>query len=206
MRNKRKPLAKPNQVAGYGKPPEATRFKKGVSGNPKGRPKGSLNVATILTRSLRKKVVINENGQRRSVVKLEAGIIQQVNKAASGDLRALQLLVAWANDAEQKENLAATQDPGMNELDQQIPGRTLTKLVIRDHKGRRLFWIQMLKDDHRNLCHPEFSGRLYATVANNHLHVPIDHDRRSKAEHLNASHELSNLFVRVDSRVVGVGL
>jgi Family of unknown function (DUF5681) len=29
---------------GYGKPPKTTRFKKGKSGNPGGRPKGSLNL------------------------------------------------------------------------------------------------------------------------------------------------------------------
>jgi hypothetical protein len=115
-----KPLTEPEKMVGYGNPPKDTRFKKGVSGNPKGRPKGSLNVATILIRSLRKRVVINENGHRRSVWKLEAGIIHQVNKAASGDLRALQQLVEWANEAEQKQNLAATQNPVMNQLDQQV--------------------------------------------------------------------------------------
>jgi Family of unknown function (DUF5681) len=51
---------------GYGKPPQATRFKKGVSGNPKGRPKGSLNIATVFTKTLRERVVINEHGQRKT--------------------------------------------------------------------------------------------------------------------------------------------
>ena len=54
------------------------------------------------------------------MTKLEAGIIQLVNKAASGDLRALHQLVALASDAEQKQNLAMTQNPVMNDLDEQV--------------------------------------------------------------------------------------
>ena len=47
---------------GYCNPPERTRFKLGQSGNPKGRPKGTLNMATVLERALREKVIVNENG------------------------------------------------------------------------------------------------------------------------------------------------
>ena len=43
---------------GYGKPPKQTQFKKGVSGNPSGRPKGSLNMATVLQRTLSEKTAI----------------------------------------------------------------------------------------------------------------------------------------------------
>jgi hypothetical protein len=64
----------PKSQVGYCSPPEATRFQKGVSGNPRGRPKGSLNVATVLTRTLRQKVAITENGRRRTVTKLEAAL------------------------------------------------------------------------------------------------------------------------------------
>ena len=79
---------------GYGKPPEHTRFQKGQSGNPKGRPKGALNVVTVLNRSLREKVVVVEHGKRRAITKLEAAFKQLVNKAAQGDARALQQLLS----------------------------------------------------------------------------------------------------------------
>ena len=77
---------------GYGKPPKNSRFKQGRSGNPRGRPKGALNMATVLARTLREKIVIDENGKRKTVSKLEAAIKQLANKAASGELRAVQLL------------------------------------------------------------------------------------------------------------------
>jgi Family of unknown function (DUF5681) len=47
----RKPSRKEYAI-GYGKPPVHTRFAKGQSGNPKGRPKNpSKNTSTSLTRS-----------------------------------------------------------------------------------------------------------------------------------------------------------
>jgi hypothetical protein len=84
---------------GFGKPPKHNRFRKGLSGNPKGRPKGRRNLATVLERTLQEKVVINENGVRRTVTKLEAAVKQLVNKAAAGDLAALRQLTALAGSA-----------------------------------------------------------------------------------------------------------
>lgn len=109
-----------SQPVGFCRPPEATRFKKGVSGNPRGRPKGSLNVATAFTKALREKVVVNENGQRKTVTKLEAALKQLVNQAASGNLRALRQLVELARDAEAKQNTQAGQAPDLSDLDQGV--------------------------------------------------------------------------------------
>jgi hypothetical protein len=85
---------------GFGKPPRNRQFQKGISGNPKGRPKGRRNLATVLEQTLQEKVIINENGIRKTVTKLEAAIKQLVNKAASGDLIAMRQLTALANAAE----------------------------------------------------------------------------------------------------------
>jgi hypothetical protein len=80
---------------GYGKPPERTQFVKGKSGNPKGRPKGSQNLATILAKAARQRVKITENGRTRSITKLEAIMLQLCNKGASGDLKATGALLDW---------------------------------------------------------------------------------------------------------------
>ncbi|HWX55498.1 MAG TPA: DUF5681 domain-containing protein [Verrucomicrobiae bacterium] len=68
----------------YRNPPQRSRFKKGQSGNPNGRPKGRANLATVLERTLRDTVVIKENGRRKTITKLEAAARQLVDKAASG--------------------------------------------------------------------------------------------------------------------------
>jgi hypothetical protein len=116
--NKRDGQSGSDSSVGYGKPPLSTRFKKGVSGNPNGRPKGSRNVAAVFAKTLREKVVINEHGQRKTISKLAAAIKQLVNKAASGDLRALQMLVALAREAETREAPSSGERSALGEFDQ----------------------------------------------------------------------------------------
>ena|SRR5215469_2524297 len=106
---------------GPGRPPKHSQFRKGQSGNPKGRPKGTLNVATVLERTLRERVVINENGERRTITKLEAAIKQLVNKAASGDMAAFRILSALADSAEERiAEPAATQNQESSDLDKRV--------------------------------------------------------------------------------------
>jgi hypothetical protein len=80
---------------GYGKPPKHRRFAKGRSGNPKGRPKGSKNFTTIFLDVGRQKIKVTDNGVTREITKFEASAMQLLNKAASGDMRALNTLVSW---------------------------------------------------------------------------------------------------------------
>jgi Family of unknown function (DUF5681) len=84
-----------NYEVGYRRPPRQTRFKKGRSGNPRGRPPGSRNFASLVDEALAEPVVINENGRRKKATKLQVIVKQMVNKAAQGDHRSIQLLMAF---------------------------------------------------------------------------------------------------------------
>ena len=79
---------------GYGKPPKATRFQKGKSGNPRGRPKGSLNLATDLASELGELITVSEHGRPRRVSKQRALIKSLMAKALQGDIRAATALLA----------------------------------------------------------------------------------------------------------------
>jgi hypothetical protein len=72
---------------GYGRPPKASRFKKGQSGNPRGRRKGSKSVESVFAKALRERVTVVEKGKRRSITKLEAAFTQIANRSAAGDER-----------------------------------------------------------------------------------------------------------------------
>ena len=78
---------------GYKKPPVHTQFKKGISGNPKGRVKGGKNIWTILQEEAQAVVSYSENGKPTKASKQTLAIKSAFNKAVKGDLRALQLLM-----------------------------------------------------------------------------------------------------------------
>src|SRR5262249_16008337 len=77
---------------GYGRPPAHTPFVRGQSGNPKGRPKGTLNLASLVRKALQETVTVTERGVRKTMPKIDVAIRQQINHAAAGDVRALKLL------------------------------------------------------------------------------------------------------------------
>lgn len=100
---------------GYGKPPRENRFKKGSSGNPKGRPKGKPNLSTTFQKACFEKIVVMENGRRRQVTKLEAAVTQLVNKAVKGDARAMQQVLSIAPLLDSQPAALAT-----HEMDQAV--------------------------------------------------------------------------------------
>ena len=78
---------------GYQKPPKNTRFQKGISGNPRGRPKKVAEFPSIFMKESESFMTIIDNGRRRRISKLEAIAKQLHNKALTGNIQALRLFV-----------------------------------------------------------------------------------------------------------------
>jgi hypothetical protein len=123
----------PEYEVGYKKPPQRSRFKKGESGNPNGRPRGSKNLATLLEKELRQRVVVNENGRRRSITKQEAMVKHLVNKALSGDRRLLQLMLEEIRLLEARAASSATAT--IDDADQQVMRQIQERLLRAAQAG-----------------------------------------------------------------------
>lgn len=78
---------------GYGKPPKSGQFQKGQSGNPKGRPSGTKNLATDLQEELSTKILVKEGNSERAISKQRALIKALSTKALKGDVRAINTLI-----------------------------------------------------------------------------------------------------------------
>jgi hypothetical protein len=112
---------------GYGKPPRGDQFAKGRSGNPKGRPKGSKNLASVILRESRQPVKITGPRGSRTVTKLEATVMQVGNKAAQGDLRAAREFIPMVERAE--ETVGANSTPvTVHELDHKVMQSLLRRM------------------------------------------------------------------------------
>ena len=120
---------------GYKNPPKAHQFKKGKSGNPKGRPRKKkqsssdpgLDLIASVHRELRKSVFVQENGKHREISKLDAFsaqlVAQSVNGKPSQQKMLLSLLMLDTHEETEKQTLEQLQSHDedlLNELYEQL--------------------------------------------------------------------------------------
>jgi hypothetical protein len=118
---------------GYGRPPKNTRFKTGQSGNPKGRPKGAKNEATIWRDILSRKLQIRDGGRVRNVSLLEAMLLKYTERALNGEAKAADFVLNRYQRAE--GSAPETDEP--NRDDQEVIDSFLKRWVEAKSKKRR---------------------------------------------------------------------
>ena len=101
-------MTKPNQPrttepykVGYGRPPKANRFRKGRSGNPRGRKAGEENVIALFKRIAARLVKVNDNGQIKSLSLAEAIILQNYKAALQKNQNAVANMFRLAEEADE---------------------------------------------------------------------------------------------------------
>jgi hypothetical protein len=66
---------------GYGKPPKANQFRKGRTGNSRGKRRGEENIISAFKRHVLKRVKIRDGDQVRSITLAEVVILKNYNAA-----------------------------------------------------------------------------------------------------------------------------
>lgn len=102
--------AKGTYDVGYGRPPKATRFAPGRSGNPRGRPKAPKTFAEEIDKRLSTKVPVMENGRRKLISFREVIVAKTVNKAAEGDHKFISLLLKAQVDQSLRTDGGSTEE------------------------------------------------------------------------------------------------
>ena len=119
---------------GYGKPPRHTRFKKGQSGNPRGRACGSKNLKTLLSEALNEPVIVTENGRRRKITKREAIVRQVVDCSATPDLRAVRIVFDLLRDIEGKSEPASHEPSAFTAADEEVIEQLKARLLRKQEE------------------------------------------------------------------------
>jgi hypothetical protein len=89
MRKSDKSSERADYKIGRGRPPRHTRWEKGTSGNPGGKRKGTLNLATTFEEALLRPVTVTMDGEKKVISVLEALVMRLLDAGIKGDVKAI---------------------------------------------------------------------------------------------------------------------
>jgi hypothetical protein len=129
---------------GYKKPPRHSQFKRGQSGNKKGRPKSQKNLKTELLEEMSEPITVREDGKRRTISKIRAVIKGQIAKAIKGDTKAAKFLTDMASrlipqddEPVEDENVSAEDHAILEALEDRIRRKLEARKSVRRKKGKK---------------------------------------------------------------------
>ena len=117
---------------GYGKPPKNSQFKKGQSGNPKGRLKGMRNLESIVRDEAYSKISIKEHGKTRTVTKVEALMKRMMAKGIQGDNKAASIALSLMQEYLPTVDPEAARRVPLNEQEMKILTRHAEFLAVME--------------------------------------------------------------------------
>lgn len=117
---------------GYKKPPAHSRFKKGASGNPSGRPKGSKNTLKLLNEILEERIYVQQDGKPIKISKKIAMLMQLVNSAVKGDIKAISALFPFLLQIDLKEEEALQIKDVLSQNDQELINKYISSIQNKE--------------------------------------------------------------------------
>ena len=112
---------------GYGKPPKHAQWKKGQSGNPKGRTRRDRNVSALVAALLAQRIVVRTGKTTKRRTRLEHLLHRLFEQALEGDPRLMKMAL---DEARKNEECGETDAPEMGHADREV-----IEALIRRLKG-----------------------------------------------------------------------
>jgi Family of unknown function (DUF5681) len=127
-------------AVGYARPPRASRFQPGQSGNPNGRPKGARNASSLARDALERPINVKVKGTWRRMTVRKAAYLRLAERAVAGDAKALDYLLSLESEEH---------PPGP---DQAEADRSATKdlAILQDFFDRRRVSLPQEHDDQQH--------------------------------------------------------